>query len=199
MRRLQIVDIILIMISALVIYGVTTLLSSHKSEVVGAATEGGACSTGWRITGYFLPLESDYGGSATQTVNVDGKQRTFPSKFLEDSKREGWGKTNAGDYIGNYGDGGSDRWISSPYPKDNADGRLYIGVVAVDQNVVPLGSKLTISTLLAPWNNKTFTATDIGQDDTVEGKHVDIYTGDGKRAEQETFRITSKGHTVCIL
>ena len=63
------------------------------------------CTAGWKITGYFLPLESEYTGP-TQTVSVDGVDRTFNAKFLTDSKMEGWGKTKAGDYIGNYGSGG---------------------------------------------------------------------------------------------
>ena len=61
----------------------------------------------------------------------------------------------------NYGPNNS--WISSPYPKDNSDGRLYVWIVAIDPAVVKLGSKLTIPTLPVPWNTKTFTATDTGR------------------------------------
>ena len=95
----------------------------------------------------------------------------------------------------NYGPNNS--WISSPYPKDNSDGRLCVWIVAIDPAVVKLGSKLTIPTLPVPWNTKTFTATDTGQADTVNGKHVDIFTGAGKAAEQETFRITNHHNKVC--
>ena len=90
-------------------------------------------------------------------------------------------------------------WVSSPYPKDHKDGKLYVGVVAVDPNVVKLGSKLTVPTLPAPWNKQVFAATDTGQAHTVKGKHVDIYSGEGKATEQETFRITSENQTVCIV
>ena len=105
------------------------------------------------------------------------------------------GQTRKGDFIGNYGPGKS--WISSPYPKDDNEGKLYV-VVAVDPAVVKLGTKLTIPSLPAPWNTRTFIATDTGQASTVKGKHVDIYTGTGKVAEQETFRITKQGHNVCL-
>jgi hypothetical protein len=46
-----------------------------------------------------------------------------------------------------------------------------------------------------------FTAVDTGggpNGNDVTGKHIDVFTGDGKAAEQETFRITGEGNTVCI-
>jgi 3D (Asp-Asp-Asp) domain-containing protein len=151
------------------------------------------CTTGWKITGYFLPFETDFTG-ATETVIVDGKPRVLKSAFLAASRIEGWGKTSVGDFVGPYGS--NNTWISSTFAKDANGGALIIGIVAVDRAIVPNRSKLTIPTLPAPWNTRTFTANDIGNG--VKGKHVDVYCGEGKAAEQETFRITSQNQTVCV-
>jgi hypothetical protein len=42
-------------------------------------------STGWKITGYFTPVEADYEEKPTKVVAVkDVGQRTFRTKFLKD-------------------------------------------------------------------------------------------------------------------
>jgi membrane-bound lytic murein transglycosylase len=53
-----------------------------------------------------------------------------------------------------------------------------------------------ISTLPTPWASKTFRATDIGVG--IVGQHIDVFTGIGSAAEQETFRITSDNNRVCF-
>jgi len=53
-----------------------------------------------------------------------------------------------------------------------------------------------ISTLPEPWATKTFRAMDVGVG--IVGQHIDVFTGIGLAAEQETFRITSNNNRVCF-
>jgi len=46
-----------------------------------------------------------------------------------------------------------------------------------------------------PWNQIVLLAHDVGP--AIKGKHIDLYTGEGKQAEMETFRVTSSNNTVC--
>lgn len=155
------------------------------------APVGSQCSTGWYITGYFTPVESDYTG-ATRTVTVAGASYAFNSAFLTEVETEGWGRTRLGNYIGNY----DNAWHFSATPLDAYDHALQMDAVAVDTTVVKAGSKLTIPTLPAPFTSKVFTATDIGNG--VTGKHIDVYMGEGKAAEALTYTITGNNKTVCI-
>ena len=158
------------------------------------------CSSGWYVTGYFNPHESDYSGSET-TISVAGApagQTTFIKSFLESVLVEGAGLTHYGWWIANF-DG---EWQKVPFAEDALGGQLEIGSVATDPDVIPLGtSGIAIPTLPSPWNTQQFKSVDTGggpNGDDVTGKHIDVFTGDGKAAEQETFRITGKNNTVCI-
>ncbi len=150
------------------------------------------CSADWYITGYFVPVETDYTGPMKSIV-VDGQTRTFYVSFLDAVNIEGWGKAKEGDYIGYF----SGAYHLSSYGQDSQGNPLRIGSVAVDTSIISLGSKLTIPTLPSPWNNKILTASDTGG--TIKGKHIDIFTGEGKSAEDETFRITGEDNRVCIV
>lgn len=147
------------------------------------------CSTGWYITRYFTPVETEYSGP-TKSILVDGKTRMLYSSFLDDVKIEGWGKTKQGDYVG-YSDG---TYYSSKYPQDSAGNPLQIGDIATDPPVIPKGTKVMIPTLPSPWNNKTYTATDVGP--AIKGKHIDVYIGEGKIVKEQA-KITGLGNTVC--
>src|SRR5215467_4752778 len=67
------------------------------------------CSEGWRITGYFTPIETDYNSGEMTEIEVGrlGKM-SFDSEFIrtvfDENKGfgEGWGKTRFGWYLGNY-------------------------------------------------------------------------------------------------
>lgn len=72
---------------------------------------------------------------------------------------------------------------------------LEVNMVAVDQAIIAADSKITIPSLPIPWDKVIFTGSDIGT--SIIGKHVDIYTGEGKSAEGETYRITSNDNIVC--
>jgi len=84
----------------------------------------------------------------------------------------------------------SDRYL------DAYDNDLIVGMVAVDDSVIEHGSELTIPTLPKPWNNMVFSGSDEGP--SIIGKHIDVFTGEGINAENETFRITGSNNTVCM-
>ena len=147
-------------------------------------------SSGWKVTGYYVPLEADYSGEFV-TINIDGESREFRQDFVDSIKLEGWGKTLSGDYLG---------WYSNSFHINsnavNVDGNpLTVGIVAVDTAIVDPNSNLIIPTLPDPWNDFVFLSSDVGSG--VDQRHVDVFTGVGIAAEQETFRITGNGNTVC--
>jgi 3D domain len=169
----------------------------HYNKVLLAVQQN--CTGGWYITGYSTPVEGDYNGSK-QTVSVISptssvQEREFYNSFLREVEVEGWGRTLEGDYVGLVTN--DKQWHSSPYPVGSTDEPLKAHTVAVDPNLIKIGQRLNIPTLPAPWNNTTLTAQDVGPD--IKGKHIDVYTGEGKHAGAETFRITGHGNDVCIL
>lgn len=158
----------------------------------GAALE---CSDGWYVTGYFTPDESDYRGEKEEVAvtNPQGESstRAFYRAFIDVVEIEGFGKTLAGDYLGEQ-DG---EWHSENGDLDRFGQPLKKGItVAVDPNVVPFGTELTIPSLPTPWSGYNYKATDEG----VDGRHIDVFTGEGSAAEQETFRITGQNHSACM-
>lgn len=149
------------------------------------------CSSDWYVTGYYTPVESDYSGDF-KTVIVDKEVRQFKSDFLADVKQEGWGRTLSGDYVG---------WYHFSYHLSDASldlvgNKLTVESVAVDTSVLKLGTSLKITTLPHPWNELTFKASDVGP--SVDGKHIDVFTGEGEQAKLETFRITGDRNEVCV-
>jgi hypothetical protein len=170
--------------------------STLSNQIIFAAQQ--SCTTGWYITGYSTPVERDYNGTkqiikvVTPTSVV--QNREFYKSFLHDVEVEGWGRTLAGDYIGLVT---NDRqWHSSPKPIGSTDEPLLQHTVAVDPNFIQMGQKLIIPTLPSPWNETTLTAADVGPD--IKGKHVDVYTGEGKYAGKETYRITGHDNELCL-
>ena len=71
--------------------------------------------------------------------------------------------------------------------------------VAVDNSFIPNNSILKIEGLPEEYADKSFIANDVGV--TVHGKHIDVYTGEGKDAEQKMYDLTTDygtTTTVCI-
>ncbi|MGN6622943.1 MAG: polysaccharide deacetylase family protein [Candidatus Nitrosocosmicus sp.] len=150
------------------------------------------CTTGFTVTGYYTPIESDYSGHKKTKISIIGLgKREFNADFLNDVKIEGWGKTNQGWYIG-YDNG---IWSNSTSALNSNGQPLSKGSAAVDHNVIPNEKQFTISTILSPYNSEIFFANDIGN--AITGKHVDVYTGEGRTAGIETLKITGKNNTVC--
>jgi hypothetical protein len=156
-----------------------------------AATE---CTTGWKVTGYYRPVESDFNSGQTTTVQTDdGKTRTFDSEFLSSVKRNGSGRTNEG-LILKYFDG---QWVIREFSAAWDGTPAEIGDIATDQNLIPTGTRgIVVSTLPAPWDLQTFKASDTGP--AITGKHIDVFTGEGSIAQAETRRITAEDKTLCM-
>jgi len=177
------------------------LLSILVLEKSNSENEFDSCTSDWYITGYFLPIESDYSGKLVE-ISVDRVEQFYLADFLEVVKIEGWGRTNAGNYLGWYYDS---YHISDTY-LDSQGNDLVVGTIAVDISFIehehgsklniPTLPKLNIPSLPEPWNSIVFSALDEGP--SIIGKHIDVFTGEGITAENETFRITSSNNTVCI-
>ncbi|MCP3925145.1 MAG: hypothetical protein GY714_21435 [Desulfobacterales bacterium] len=152
-----------------------------------------ACSKKWILTGYFTPVEKDFKSKVIKTIRVKNQgYKTFSYGFLKAVKMEGWGRTNKGWYLGYY----SKKWHKSLKPLDAYGKKLVIGVIATDTKLIPKGTRITIPSLPKPLNTIVFTAKDTGG--RIKGKHIDLYTGEGKSAEKITYLITGKKHKICI-
>ena len=149
-----------------------------------------SCNDGWYLTGYFTPVESEYSGNFV-TINIDDSSREFRQDFVDAVQIEGWGKTLYGDYLG---------WYANSFHLSNnaldLDGEvLTAGKIAIDTTILDHDAKVVIPTLPEPWNEIIFISSDEGT--SIKGKHIDLFTGEGKLAEDETFRVTSYDNKVC--
>jgi 3D (Asp-Asp-Asp) domain-containing protein len=173
-------------------------VSALSNQILLAAKQQN-CTKGWYITGYSTPVEGDYNGSKQVvkviTPNSTVQTRTFYKSFLHVAEIQGWGRTLEGDYIGLVTN--DKQWHSASYPVGGTNKPLLQHTVAVDPNIISIGQKLIIPTLPPPWDKTTLTAEDVGPD--IKGKHIDVYTGEGKYAANETYRITGHDNQVCIL
>jgi 3D (Asp-Asp-Asp) domain-containing protein len=162
---------------------------NSKAQTQGKST----CSEGWHITGYYVPREDELPGDSEE-INVERVGNlTFSQEFLNETRTEGWGITRYGWALGYYSGG----WHRSDRGPLDASGNLLTeGAIAIDRSLIPPGSEVQIVTLPSPWSSKTFRATDVGAG--IVGQHVDVFTGMGRAAEQETFRITSNNNRVCF-
>ncbi|HEY0429267.1 MAG TPA: 3D domain-containing protein [Pyrinomonadaceae bacterium] len=165
--------------------------AEENSPMIENQAEGYECSDGWRITGYFTPIEADYDSAETREIEISGVGKLkFNSEFLDtvfnedEGFGEGWGKTRFGWYLGNYGGA----WHKSDAPLDASDAALNPNSVAVDNKVIPNNSVVRIPGLPEEFASKTFIASDVGV--TVHGKHIDVYTGEGKDAERKMYKVT---------
>ena len=149
-----------------------------------------SCSDGWYVTGYFIPVEKDYSDKSI-TINIGETQREFREDFVNAIKIEGWGKTLSGDYLGWY----DYSFHINETALDQNGQPLVVGMIAVDNAIVDRGTKLIISTLPEPWNEIILLSADEGL--AIKEKHIDLFTGEGKLAENETFRVTSYNNKVC--
>ena len=149
-----------------------------------------SCTDGWYVTGYFIPVESDYTNEFI-IINIDETQREFREDFIITLKIEGWGKTLSGDYLGWY----DNSFHINDVALDQNGQSLVLGMIAVDNSLINRGTQIVISTLPEPWNEIIFLSADEGP--SIKGKHIDMFTGEGKLAENETFRITSENNKVC--
>jgi len=175
-----------------VLIGVGLLLkTSFASSSVQTRQQ--TCSEGWYITGYYVPREDEL-PDTTEQISVERVgDLSFSQKFLNEIRTEGWGITRFGWALGYY----SNAWHRSDAgPLDAAGNILVDGAIAIDRSLIPHNAHVQISTLPDPWATKIFRASDIGNG--IVGQHIDVFTGTGTAAEQETFRITSNNNRVCF-
>lgn len=152
------------------------------------------CSDGWYITGYYAPREDELPDVAEQIDVERVGSLSFSQKFLTEIRTEGWGITRFGWALGYY----SGAWHRSDAGPLDASGKVLTeGMIAIDRSLIPHNAEVQISTLPSPWSSKTFKATDVGNG--IVGQHIDVFTGTGKVAEEETFRITSNNNRVCYM
>lgn len=149
-----------------------------------------SCSDDWYVTGYFTPVEKDYVDDFV-SIMIDEKSREFRQDFVDTVQIEGWGKTLSGDYLGWYDDSFH---IYEVALNQNGEA-LLAGTIAVDNTLIDGGTKLIIPTLPEPWNEIVLLSADEGS--SIKGKHIDLFTGEGKLAENETFRVTSYENKIC--
>jgi len=166
--------------------------SELQQEKSNLENEFDSCTSDWYITGYFQPIESDYSGELVE-ISVNEVKQFYLADFLEVVKIEGWGRTNAGNYLGWY----HDSYHIGDTSLDALGNDLVVGMIAVDTSLIEHGSELIIPTLPAPWDNMVFSASDVGP--SIIGKHIDVFTGEGINAENETFRITGTENEVCLV
>ncbi|KAF6248001.1 hypothetical protein C6990_00720 [Nitrosopumilus sp. b3] len=149
-----------------------------------------SCTDGWYVTGYFVPVEKDYSDEFI-IINIGETQREFRQDFVDAIKIEGWGKTLSGDYLGWY----DNSFHINETALDQNGQPLVAGMIAVDNTIIDRETELIISTLPEPWNEIILISADEGP--AIKGKHIDLFTGEGKLAENETFRVTGYDNKVC--
>lgn len=169
------------------------ILSFFNSHAAYSSHEE-SCSSAWHVTGYFTPIEAEYSQSDKVKIKIEKLGESIHSSaFLKAVKIEGWGKTKAGWYLGRF----SNKWHKSNKPLNAMGKPLDIGSIATDKNIIPTGAVLKIPSLPNALKDQLYVSDDVGS--AIKNAHVDIYTGEGRQAEQTTFEITGKDHTVCRL
>ena len=167
------------------------ILGPITSHAIAQRTATNAhCSGGWKITGYYTATDTEFSGESVD-IEIDGKGYIFPEDFLHWVRTDGWGLTHHGWYLG--WNGG---WRRGDAPLNARGQPLVVGGVAVDPKVIPLGTRLRMPDLPAPWNAREYIANDIGGG--VIGKWLDVYCGDGPDKRQEAIRLTGSHYTVCV-
>jgi len=164
---------------------------------VSDSIAGNSCTSGWYVTGYYTPHESDFSSNLIeiQAKDESGNFSTLQVKedFIDEIKIEGWGKLETGMYLGWY----DSLYHLSPDPLDAHDTPLSETSLAADPNVLPQGTVVTIPTLPSPYDQRIYTISDVGP--SIIGFHVDAYTGEGQTAYDDTLAITGEDNTVCVI
>jgi 3D (Asp-Asp-Asp) domain-containing protein len=176
----------------LVLLAVLLAVAKGSVDAHDLGPHDGTCSGGWLVTGYFTVRESDFDGARIQVTFEDGRTGSYRSGFLDAVKVEGWGSTEHGGYIG-YDDG---VWRLSSRPLADSGQELRIGSIAVDPAMIHREGVVTIPSLRF-FGEVRFRPDDVGP--AIRGKHVDVYTGEGRPAQRLADAITGEGHTVCLL
>ena len=146
-----------------------------------------ACSVGWKITGYYVPFESDYTGKKIP-VQVGGVTYQLKEDFVSAVRMEGDGKTMEG-------------WILNCCPFARATKVIgscnkelrELEAVARDAQMMKCDTSVTIKTPIL--SGKVFKALDTGG--AIKGKHLDVFCGFGKQGKDLSYKITTSNAEVC--
>ncbi len=153
-----------------------------------------SCSSQWVVTGYFTPVEEDYLQADKIKINVENTGESIHSMdFLLAVKLEGWGKTKTGWYLGRF----SNKWHRSDHPLNAMGKPLNVTSIATDRNIIAAGETIIIPSLPNNLKHQLYVSDDVGS--AIKNTHIDIYTGEGRQAEKNTYEITGQDHTVCRL
>ncbi|MBU2862987.1 hypothetical protein KO489_03935 [Reinekea forsetii] len=174
------------------LFCLVALMLVTTQSCASTAQRHGACSSNWKITGYYTPVEKEYSGETTTITVTSLGPLSFNQSFLEDVKMEGWGKTHYGWYLGYYGQ----RWHKSLAPLDAFGQALEIGTAATDPKYISSGRQFYVRQKTKVLQEQHFRASDVGQ--KIRNKHVDIYTGEGNLAKIQTWDLTGEG-TICLI
>lgn len=172
-------------------FGMISETGQQRDAEQASADAAANCSDGWRITGYYTPVETDFPSTESREIEIRGVgKESFNSAFLriifndDEGYGEGWGKTRFGWYLGNY----NGRWHRADAPQDANDKPLQPDTVAVDPSIIPPGSTVNMPDLPGGLANLQFKSNDVGV--SVHGKHIDVYTGEGRDARGKMYRFT---------
>jgi len=171
-----------VLVSVILFFQVTHVPSAMAAD---------PCIPGWYVTGYYTPHESDFSGNLMQ-IQAEGQSLQVKEDFIDEIKTEGWGKLETGLYLGWY----DSMYHLSPDPLDAHDTALSEISLAADPAVLSQGITVRIPTLPSPFDEILFTINDVGP--SIKGKHVDVYTGEGRKAYQNMFRITGNDNIICL-
>jgi 3D (Asp-Asp-Asp) domain-containing protein len=181
------------MMKYLICITVAMFVIMYRYDFTAQTQSKSSCSEGWYVTGYYIPREDELPGDSEEITVERVGNLSFSQEFLNETRTEGWGITRFGWALGYYSGG----WHRSDAGALDAAGNLLSeGAIAIDRTLIPPGAQVQISTLPDPWSSKTFRATDVGVG--ITGQHIDVFTGTGRVAEEETFRITSNNNRVCF-
>ncbi len=146
-----------------------------------------SCSSGWYITGYYIPHEKDFKGPKV-SLNVKGTTYKFKQDFIKAVKLEGDGETEYGWYL-------HCCWSKETKIIGACGTELKpMQSVARDPALMRCGRTLQINT--EELKGRTFSAQDTGG--AIKGKHLDVFCGFGNAAKQIANKITTKNAEVCL-
>ncbi len=161
-------------------------------SLCSCAAMGSVCSTDWKVTGYYSPIESEFPSVRKSRVMVqDLSWVNFNQSFLAEVKLEGWGLTRFGWYLGYY----SNKWHKSLTPLDSMGRSLELGTVAIDREYLQIGNTVSIPELNPVLGRTMFVASDTGS--AIKRKHIDVYTGEGQLAKIASWKVTGNKR-VCV-
>ena len=172
--------VIIVLLIACLVFAEEEHFSIMESDGVGD------CSTGWQITGYYVPDEKDFKGVKVD-LNVGGTVYKFKEDFVKAVKMQGSGYSEYG-------------WVlACCWQKRSgiigACGKNLekLAAVARDASLYKCGQCLKIETELL--KSYSFSALDTGG--AIKGKHLDVFCGAGEEGRHLANKITTSNAKVC--